>query len=364
MIAMRVFMIAVALALCLTGCAKHANGRYDAVKLPAGIRHRIDAHGNYVVKVAEGKHARWLLVHPDGARDPVTGLPDDAQGMDINDKDELTGYFNAPGCSGGHCPSHAFIWSKGSMRDLGTLGGSTARPFAIDNNGEIAGSLEVTSAHPAHCSSSAEHSEFHPFIYSNGKISDLGAPPGYCGSAMRINDRGDALVTYTRLDDTGRQVEFSVLYRDGKIVTLPGNGKLTAYEINQAGDIVGSLATPDGYYHAVVVRNGGSMQDLGTGGYCCSDALGIDDSGALVGYVDTGNSSQDTKKHNILHAVMFRDGKVVDLNGLIDWSAGDRAKKLVAGLADFIGNDGEILCQVYDAQGAYVGMYILRPEEK
>ena len=361
---MRPLMIAVVLAFCLAACGKHTNGRYDAIPVPSSISHRINAHGVRAAKAADGAHQRWFFMHADGSRDPVSGLPDGAQVTGINDKDELTGYIPAPGCKGATCPVHAFIWSTGTLRDLGTLGAISARPEAINNNDDIAGALAVASAHPAHCSGSTAQSEYHPFVYSKGKASDLGAPPGDCGMILRLNDKDDALITYTHIDDTGRHIDISAGYHDGKVTTLPGNGMLTAYEINASGDIVGSLATADGNYHAVVVHPDGSTQNLGTGGNCCSDALGISDKGALVGYVDTGKPSGNASRHNILHAVMFQGDKVIDLNGLTDWGDADRGKDLVVGLADFIAEDGEILCQVYDAKGKFVGIYILRPEMK
>ena len=355
-------ILIVALALGLAACGKHPTGRYEAVAVPSSISHRINAHGIRVAKAAKGQP--WLLMHADGSSDPVSGLPDDAQVTGINDKDELTGYIQSPGCKDSTCPAHAFIWSEGKLSDLGTLGGKSAHPQAINNNGDIAGSLEVTSAQPAHCASSGSQTEYHPFVYSGGKTSDLGAPPGDCGMVLRLNDQDDAIIVYTKVDDAGRHIDISAGYHDGKVTALPGEGKLTAYEINAAGDMAATLTTADGNYHAVVVHRDGSTQDLGTGGYCCSAALGIGDDGTIAGYVDTGTSSADASKHDILHAVLFRDGKTVELNGLTDWSDADKKKNLTVGLADFIAADGEILTQAYDAQGKFAGPYILRPEMK
>lgn len=359
---MRLLHTSVALALCLAACGKHPTGRYEAVPVPSSISHRINAHGIRVAKAAKGQP--WLLMHADGSSDPVSGLPDGAQVTGINDKDELTGYIPAPGCKGSRCAARAFIWSGGTLRDLGTLGGKSALPEAINNNGDIAGSLEVVSAHPAHCASSTAQTEVHPFIYSGGKVADLGAPPGDCGIVLRLNDNGDAIIVYTKVDDAGRHIDISAGYRDGKVTALPGEGKLTAYEINASGDMAATLTTADGNYHAVVVHHDGSTQDLGTGGYCCSAALGIGDDGTVVGYVDVGKAGVDASKHGIISAVIFQGDKITDLNGLTDWSDADRKKNLTVGLADFIAADGEILCQAYDAQGKFAGLYILRPEMK
>ncbi len=359
---MRWMPVVLGFAFCLAACGRHPNGRYDAVPVPSSISHRINAHGVRAARVADGSQQRWFLMHADGSRDAVSGLPDGAQVTGINDKEELTGYVETPGCTGSHCTARAFVWSAGNLRDLGTLAGSSVRPEAINNKGDIAGTIEVASDHPAQCSSSTAHSEMHPFVYANGKTSDLGAPPGSCGMVLRLNDNDDALIVYTHQNDAGHQVDLSAGYRGGKVIALPGNGTLTAYELDASGQFVGSLATADGNYHAVVVRADGTVQDLGTGGYCCSDALGINDQGAIVGYVDTGSASNDASRHNLLHAVIFRDSKIVDLNGLVDWSDAGRGRNLVVGMADFVGEDGEILCQVYDAHGKFIGMYVLRPQ--
>src|SRR5262245_66620157 len=77
-----------------------------------------------------------------------------------------------------------------SVHDLGTLhGGFSTVARSINNSGHVAGS--ATSAGGG----SNVEGPYHPFLFTHGRIQDLGLLPGYdWGSTERINDRGQILV--------------------------------------------------------------------------------------------------------------------------------------------------------------------------
>ena len=63
--------------------------------------------------------------------------------------------------------AYAFLYFRGKMSNLGTLGGTSSYAMAINNSGQIAGFSLVTG-----------DSEENAFLYSNGKMTDLGTLGG------------------------------------------------------------------------------------------------------------------------------------------------------------------------------------------
>jgi probable HAF family extracellular repeat protein len=69
------------------------------------------------------------------------------------------------------------------MTDLGTLGGYSSAAYAINDSGQIVGSANRATG------------SYHAFLYSNGTMSDLGALGGAlydCSEAYAINGSGQA----------------------------------------------------------------------------------------------------------------------------------------------------------------------------
>ncbi|HTL28937.1 MAG TPA: hypothetical protein VL282_06950, partial [Tepidisphaeraceae bacterium] len=80
----------------------------------------------------------------------------------INDSGQVTGWAD----TGDPGTSHAFLYSNGSMSDLGSLNGdSTSEGRAINASGQIVGG-SYTSPPPVH-----------GFLYSNGSMQDLAQEP-------------------------------------------------------------------------------------------------------------------------------------------------------------------------------------------
>src|SRR5439155_19284580 len=75
---------------------------------------------------------------------------------------------------------HAFIYSGGTMTDLGTLGGTNSRGYGINSNGQVVGRSDTRTG-----------DAYHAYLYSGGTMSDLDTRPGTNYSvAIEINDSG------------------------------------------------------------------------------------------------------------------------------------------------------------------------------
>jgi probable HAF family extracellular repeat protein len=224
--------------------------------------------------------------------------------------------INAQGQVVGESRGRAFMWTDGSLHDLGLLPGTNScRAYAINDGGQVVGSCSGVGVHPAFLWTAetgitalpipspsearginnqghivGKHGDpVHAFLYRDGVVEDLGP-----GRALGINDQ-DQVVGYGDGADQYRRV--ARLWDEAGPHDLDdeasGDGDSIAWAINAAGLVAGSSTrgwTPyGGPLHAVLWTPDG-VSDLGTlGGSPGSDssqALAI--SGDLI--VGTTNS--------------------------------------------------------------------------
>jgi probable HAF family extracellular repeat protein len=246
----------------------------------------------------------------------------------INNSGEIAGFYTPKGARF----SDAYLHSGGSLMNLNSAslfpGGSVA--FGINNSGDVvgAGYLSV--------------SNFHAFLYSGGKMTDLGPSGAFQASAYGINASGQIVGTYAL--NSGASGTF--LYTNSVMTTLPaaGSGIGYGYAINDNGEIAGFLFAPS-QYHAAKFSNG-VWTDLGVvTGAPQNEAKAINASGQIVGTSVLPSTYKPFKAGKHIPFISTVSG-LVDLNTLIPAGSGFTLTDAVS-----INESGQILCDATNASG-------------
>jgi len=203
--------------------------------------------------------------------------------------------INEPGQVAGTAPNgHAALWDHSVITDLGTLGGSFSRPFALNDAGRVVGWSATATG------------EYHAFSWADGVMTDIGTLGGTLSQAVAVNAGGQVVGT-SRTATAGQQRAF--LWQNGVLSDLGtlGGPSSGARAINDAGQVVGSSTTAAGQSHAFRWANG-VMSDLGTLGGAESEALALNEAGQIVGLstIPSGES----------HAFLWANDLMTDLGTL------------------------------------------------
>jgi probable HAF family extracellular repeat protein len=225
----------------------------------------------------------------------------DAAAFFANDRGQITGqsYTNAtPNSTTGLPTADSFFWEKGQMQDIGSLGGTLGNPTAFNNRGQVVG-----------ISNMAGDLTSHPFLWSKQTgLQDLGTLGGNNGVTNWINDAGD-IVGKADLPGPTPQNHDAVLWKKNgttmiDLGLLPGDSCANAYYVNSHGQVVGTSENrdlcliPTGE-HAFVWEDGGPMVDLNTlippgSSLRLTFAVAISDAGQIAGFgVPAGCAPQD-----------------------------------------------------------------------
>ena len=190
----------------------------------------INARGDVVGGIATD-NGTFGYVYRDGMVTQLPNLGTGSQGLaaDINDKGGIAGSSTTDQVSSPP-PFHPYLYLNGGLRDLGDLDGREVNmATAINNAGQIAGYSE-------------SRTDAHAFLYENGVLRDLG---GFGGAAVSVNDLNEnGILVGTAFAAPRGLIPF---INDGaELVDLntlvdPASGwlLLEAYANNDLGQIVG-----------------------------------------------------------------------------------------------------------------------------
>jgi probable HAF family extracellular repeat protein len=207
-----------------------------------------------------------------------TLLGPDSSAHDINAAGTIVGNAALNTISRGWYERHAISFKRGSLNDLGTLGGDQATAVAINNNDWIVGQSRV----------SLTNFDQHAFTKrKNGPLVDLGTLGGLYSAASDINDFNQVV---GQSETVVPNQSHAYLYENDVMQDLGtlGGSDSGAAAINSAGVIVGSAQRPDGYHYPFVWVDG-VMYDLKKRIVNLNDwgflqgAIDINDNGVIIG---------------------------------------------------------------------------------
>jgi len=178
----------------------------------------------------------------DGKRHDLGTLPGGwwSRAVAINERSEIVGASNSGARDAEGTPvQHAFLWQNGKMLDLGTLGGSES---ATDEQVALNGHREVIGVSDIKTQKSGTQLQ-HAFLWQKGRMRDLGTLGGEESVARALNERGQIVGwSYTR---PSYSAPHAFVWQGGKMLDLGG---WMALAINDRSQVVGYSAKP----HAVL----------------------------------------------------------------------------------------------------------------
>jgi probable HAF family extracellular repeat protein len=204
----------------------------------------------------------------------------------INNLNEVLGYSNAT--------NDATLSIGGTLVDLGSIAGDGSVGMGISNAGHVVGysntgtTVSTAGTAPFGPANSAPTAVAHPFLYQRGKMTGLATLGGTDAIATAINSAG-VVVGYSQTKGDLATHPFS--YVNGKMSDLgapKGSNDAWATAINASGVVVGDFrVSPTSSTQHAFVDIKGTMTDLNSlipknSGYTLIDATSINNNGQIV----------------------------------------------------------------------------------
>ena len=293
------------MALMLAPLAAGADPRYQVTVVGNATSTAFDVNssGQVVGTFAAGSGMPGFLWSSGTITDLGTLGGANSSAVRINDGGQIVGSADTVDST------HAFVYFGGTMRDLGTLGGPTSSARGISNGGMVVGA--------AAWSGSPDQLQ-RAFSWNGGGLNNLGTfPNGDQSFANGINDAGHIVGSSAiSTNDPPEHPSHAFFYASGAFTDLGTLGGISslASAINRFDQIVGTADTDNFYVWRAFLYSAGAMRDLGSltvGGY--SDAFDINALGQVVGSAEVVGGT---------HGFLYEGGSLLDLNSLIDPASG------------------------------------------
>jgi probable HAF family extracellular repeat protein len=208
---------------------------------------------------------------------------------------------------------HATIFKNGRVIDLGSLpGGYESQAISITDQGQVAGFAQNGIQDPF--SIFGWGGQVRSFVWRDGQMTDIGTLGGPDAVMAWQNARGqivgDSYTDATANETTGIPTLHPYLWTRGKmrdLGTLGGAFSQTNW-VNDAGQVVGFASLPGEQFVHPFLWDGARLRDLGTLGGNFGLAFHINAAGHVVGLATTTNDAA-------LHAFLWSQGEMTDLSG-------------------------------------------------
>ena len=304
-----------------------------------GSEARINNNGQVVGGASRraNQHHAFLWSPGTGTKDLGAFGGGNSLACSVNDSGQVVGIAE-PESKENKDRARAFLWSPGTgMQDLGTLGEEASdRTFSnvgINNNGQVVGGTAFGGAHT------------HAFLSSPGRrMQDLGTLGGEVSFAVGINNAGQ-VVGGGRAGEQGKKRPRGPGARI-HMVTRKRDAGPWHPRSRQQHRVLRKRQSAGRWYGRVGRQGrgvflwlpGGEMRDIGTlaggsGMACC-----VNGKGQVVGWCTTETSEEYARlgfpyEDQPKRAFLFSDGKMDDLNAMIDPASGWRLHR-AAGIND------------------------------
>jgi probable HAF family extracellular repeat protein len=320
----------------------HTRPIYSATEIPesgnlgtvsnitgSGINNKGDVSGT-VAYIPASEFFQQAFIYTGGVNTGIENSRTSAS-YGINNNGQVVGSMYLTPPSGYEPPPHAFIYnsSDGSTVTLDILlSGRESIGLAINNAGVITGYLSTTTCILGSTNPTCP-GPFHAFLYQGSSPVDIGTLGGTYSEGTGINDQNEIAGVSSV---TGSTLNHLFLYAKGHMSdlgTIAGQSIVNAL-INDRGEIAGS-ATGSNF-----IFRGHSFEKIPLA------PAGLNNRGHIAGSYTAANGSS--------HASLYRDGRLIDLNDLVDPSLTFLTS------ANGISDNGKIV-----AKGINGHLYVLTP---
>jgi 6-phosphogluconolactonase len=268
----------------------------------SGINNKGEVSGTVTFGPPFGEFFQFAFIYTAGVS---TGISFDqgSAGNAINNNGQLVGTTNEELLTG-FGAGHAFIYnySDGTEIDINDLmSGQQSDGLAINSAGDITGFVS-TGTCTAGSINPVCFAPWHAFVYQGSGLVDIGTLGGTYSAGTGINDQNE-IAGVSSL--AGSSLNHVFLYAQGHMRDLgrvAGQSFINA-AINNRGEIVGTATNSAGTESSFIYR-GHSFEKIPL------VAAGLNNSGHIAGSYTAANGSS--------HASLYKDGRLIDLNDLVD----------------------------------------------